>query len=1078
MSLMPGYPVPTTQWVKSAEECAACGKRFSFFNSKDNCPCCGQLFCTKCLPGQCILAPMAKPTPVCLGCTQKIQNWLSSQHQRQGNSDQVDASAETVPLSTSMAALEAKLNALEGELHSTKSGACQLREENDRLVDLLAVKDARIAELKAELTRSDASPGAATESAEKLRVQVQEAMMECTAMKRRLKEAEERAEGAAQTNEVMVAQVQGYAKAKADWELLAEKLRSAVRQAEDLSAQSSEEVNKLRASMQAMKAHSERKIKELTDQLQSVTNANTQLQKDYDRNAEALHAAERCRISSDAQHSKELQLLREQLEKAATALAQKDERYEYHLGSTKRPAEDTATGSTTEVERELDTLNKRLAASNRDTQHFPEKISRAVEGDLHFQRNSVRRPQTAPPFTSGSLTKWELQERAVGHGEASAGRRAGLVGKERLVVKLQCRCREAAIVLRAKLDSLRAHLSETKMAYEEGQLAFQASLSTLRDAVEAAEDQRASEVAAVASASGTVPGRDAADATKSRWGQPTIIEDLRFPCVDGVDVHAIEAVSGLANWEFDTVAEAQRGGEADVLVRIGHQIALDLFLFPDEASLHRWACLLVTVQANYRANPYHNRVHAADVMQGVYALMCNCPSLLGHMTTVEKRAVVFAAAVHDLRHPGRSEAFLRNTFDATYLHYNGLQVLEQMHTATAFQLLARPELDFTSGDMSDEEALQFHGLVAALIGCTFMGRHASLMEQWSRPLQHGKTYDLAAAADRQQVLSIFLHAADLGAQSRGLVVSQKWVGVVEEMCAQGDEEAARGLPLSPGGSRSASFERGQLFFLETFVFPLFDLVHQLFPVIDSPMRNLRAVHAHYCAALRETTRAFPAPIQYRNATEPTSNEVVEPCVEALGVREAALEEQKRAVDQAIYRLRKATTAVTAREKRLGERETAEERVGTYSGSGRDEGEVTPLSTVEEELLRAATAVLECESEVGRRAAEVERMMAALEGREAIASGFSAQLAAIADRVNRRRQLVSCRERRVEHREEALRRERATDLCSSGSVTELTGCAAAERVTNIPPPDCVSPSCVTRVKLESALEKLNSALQNT
>ncbi|KAG5473642.1 hypothetical protein LSCM4_03712 [Leishmania orientalis] len=1070
MSLMPGYPVPRAQWVESAEACAACDKRFSFFISKENCPCCGRLFCSSCLSAKCELSPTAPPKAVCLDCFRKTEDWRFYQREAQQASTHGDGGAAGLPHPTSAGALERKLKTFEEEFERAKSNAHQLREENDSLIDLLAFKDSSIAELREELMKTGDLASAAAQAAETLRVQLQDAKQQNEKMERLLEEAEQRAATATLTNESMSAQIREHMDAKVEWESLVAQLKATARQAEDKYAQGAEELSELRAAMKVTNAHSEEHIKQVTAQMQTMVEAYAHLQKEYDCKVEVLRLTEQHRVFADGLHDMALQHFRDHLNCVTAALARVLEESDGRKMSHARAVSGAGTDDAAARQRTIAAFSEKLVAPSSAAQCRKSELSHEgaeaspLRGEtaLNVVASSASAPELCAPleYHSAVVKQEVLRER-----EANARLRADLEEKERLLSELQRGCINAATAARAEVGGLREKLAETKLAYAEWRGWCDACVSELHAVLEAA----------------ILPGSDTGVETgstttmKSRWAQPTIVEELRYPSVTDVDLSAIAPVCGLEKWEFDTVAEAQRGGEANVLMRIGHQIALNLRLFPDSASLHQWACMLATVQANYPANPYHNRVHAADVLQGVYALMCSCPGLLAQMTEVEKRAVVFAAAVHDIRHPGRSEMFLKNTFDSTYMRYNGFQVLEQMHTATAFHLLARPEMDFTRGDMDDTEALQFHDLVAALIGCTFMGRHASLMEQWSRPLQNGKAYDLACAADRQQVLSLLLHAADIGAQTRGLVVAPKWLGIVEEMCAQGDEEAARGLPLSPGSSRSSSLERGQLFFLETFVAPLFDLLHQLFPTIVSPIQNLRAVHAHYCAALRET-RAFPPPVQYREPTEPAGNTAEASHAEALDAREAALREQERVLGQSMRRLREAVAALATREKQVVEREAAVMKVEVSLNSHRN-GKPSSISSMdEEELLRATTAVVAREAEVQRRAAEVERMTAALEKREEIASRLSEQLADVAEKMNRRRQLLRYREACVQRFEAVPRSERTADLSSSGSVTVQTGRSLAEPAATAAPCVRISPSSVKMVKLESALEKLSSALR--
>ncbi|KAG5473920.1 hypothetical protein LSCM1_04556 [Leishmania martiniquensis] len=1067
---MPGHPVPRSQWVESAETCAACDKRFSFFISKENCPCCGRLFCSTCLSATCELFPMAPPKAVCPDCFRKTEDWRLGQREQQQTSSHGDTVAAAPP-PTSSAALEAKVKMYEEQFDAVKSNARQLREENDSLIDLLAAKDISIANLKEELTKADVLISDSAKAAGTLRAQLQDEPHERQSMERRFEEAVQRAATATQASDSMAEQIREHAEAKIASEALVARLEARAQKAEDKYTQSEQEMKELRAAMKAVNAHNAERIDELTARLQSMADANAHLQREYDRKVEVLHLAEQYRTAADEMHDVEVQHLRNYLTYAISTAMKVVEAYGgrqilatkavYGAGSADAPARQCA----------INAVDERLNESNSAGQHDKGELSHSVGEAFRPQSEAALTAEpsgaSAPKLcTSHGTEIAAAQQEVSSQREVNARLRAELADKERRLSELQRGCIEAATAARAELKGLRRRLSETKLAHAGWRDSCEACLIELQRVIEAA----------VSPVSVTGSEMSRTSATKSRWARPTIVEEVQYPSVAEVDVRAIAPVPGLEQWEFDTVAEAQRGGEADVLMRIGHQVALNLHLFPDSASLHRWVCMLATVQANYRANPYHNQVHAADVLQGVYALMCSCPDLLAQMTAMEKRAVMFAAAVHDIRHPGRSEMFLKNTFDATYMQYNGLQVLEQMHTATAFHLLATPELDFTRGDMDDAEALQFHGLVAALIGCTFMGRHASLMEQWSCPLQKGEKYDLAVAADRQHVLSLLLHAADVGAQARGLAVAPKWLGIVEEMCAQGDEEAARGLPLSPGSSRNASLERDQLFFIETFVVPLFDLVHQLFPTIESPMRNLRAMHARYCMALQEA-RAFPPPVQYRKPTEPADSTAEASHAEYLNARQAALRNQEKALEQSMQRLREAAAAVASREKQVEERATAARKVEASFNSHRSDRQEAFSSIDEEELLRATAAVVAREAEVQQRAAEVEKMTAALEEREEIASRLAEQLADVAEKMNGRRRFLHYREARLRQFEAALRGAQGADLLSFNDVPSRMDYTGAKPAAAPASCDRISPASVKMVKLESALEKLTSALRS-
>ena len=50
--------------------------------------------------------------------------------------------------------------------------------------------------------------------------------------------------------------------------------------------------------------------------------------------------------------------------------------------------------------------------------------------------------------------------------------------------------------------------------------------------------------------------------------------------------------------------------------------------------------------------PYHNSIHAADVTQSTHVLL-NSPALESVFTPLEVMSALFAAAIHDVDHPGK-----------------------------------------------------------------------------------------------------------------------------------------------------------------------------------------------------------------------------------------------------------------------------------------------------------------------------------------------------------------------------------------------------------------------------------------
>ena len=70
---------------------------------------------------------------------------------------------------------------------------------------------------------------------------------------------------------------------------------------------------------------------------------------------------------------------------------------------------------------------------------------------------------------------------------------------------------------------------------------------------------------------------------------------------------------------------------------------------------------MMTLESHYlREVSYHNRTHAADVVQSTSVLL-RSPALETVFTALEELAALFASAVHDVDHPGLTNQFLVNT---------------------------------------------------------------------------------------------------------------------------------------------------------------------------------------------------------------------------------------------------------------------------------------------------------------------------------------------------------------------------------------------------------------------------------
>ena len=67
---------------------------------------------------------------------------------------------------------------------------------------------------------------------------------------------------------------------------------------------------------------------------------------------------------------------------------------------------------------------------------------------------------------------------------------------------------------------------------------------------------------------------------------------------------------------------------------------------------------LLVIEANYPSNKYHNRLHAAFVVQRTYVTFKKLPITVSKETDIWLLAAIIGAAVHDVLHPGFNNGYL------------------------------------------------------------------------------------------------------------------------------------------------------------------------------------------------------------------------------------------------------------------------------------------------------------------------------------------------------------------------------------------------------------------------------------
>uniref|UniRef100_H2Y9V8 Phosphodiesterase n=1 Tax=Ciona savignyi TaxID=51511 RepID=H2Y9V8_CIOSA len=290
---------------------------------------------------------------------------------------------------------------------------------------------------------------------------------------------------------------------------------------------------------------------------------------------------------------------------------------------------------------------------------------------------------------------------------------------------------------------------------------------------------------------------------------------------------------------------------------------------------------MMTLEDHYREVPYHNSLHAADVVQSVHVLLSSA-ALDSVFTDLEILSALIASAMHDVDHPGLSNQYHCSNSTELAIMYNDASVLENHHLAVGFKLMQQNHCDmfehFTqkqwqslrkmsidmvgvlSGGLWEESLPSgLCGVLESPLGffqvlATDMSKHMQLLANLKTMVE---TKKVAASGvlmldnytDRIQVLQNMVHCADLSNSAKPIELYKKWVSVIiDEYWMQGDVERQAGLEISPMCDRhNTSIERSQVMFIDFVVHPLLetwaDLVNPYAQEIINELSDNREYYA-------------------------------------------------------------------------------------------------------------------------------------------------------------------------------------------------------------------------------------------
>ncbi|CAH2325462.1 cGMP-inhibited 3, 5 -cyclic phosphodiesterase B isoform X1 [Pelobates cultripes] len=306
-----------------------------------------------------------------------------------------------------------------------------------------------------------------------------------------------------------------------------------------------------------------------------------------------------------------------------------------------------------------------------------------------------------------------------------------------------------------------------------------------------------------------------------------------------------ELLEKLDNWNFPIfdLMEKTGGKSGTILSQVSYTLFEDAGLFEIFKIPEReFRNFFQALENGYRDIPYHNRVHATDVLHAVWYLTTRpipgfqeissddadpdnaadpAPVYLSsksctfvddsygciatNIPALELMALYVAAAMHDYDHPGRTNAFLVATNAPQAVLYNDRSVLENHHAAAAWNLfLSQPDYNFLTY-LDHVQFKRFRFLVIEAILATDLKKHFDFLAEFNAKVNDvNNGMDWSNENDRLLVCQVCIKLADINGPAKTRELHLKWTeGIVNEFYEQGDEEANLGLPISPFMDRSS-----------------------------------------------------------------------------------------------------------------------------------------------------------------------------------------------------------------------------------------------------------------------------------
>lgn len=309
--------------------------------------------------------------------------------------------------------------------------------------------------------------------------------------------------------------------------------------------------------------------------------------------------------------------------------------------------------------------------------------------------------------------------------------------------------------------------------------------------------------------------------------------------------HIKAILNSEPSWDFDII-RLEKATNNRPLVYLGLKTLMRFgvcdFFNINETCLTNW---LTVIESNYHSsNTYHNSTHAADVLHAT-AFFLEQERNKAVLDQSDVVCSLISAIIHDVDHPGRTNAFLINEGNKLAILYNDQAVLESHHSALAFQLSWENDSANIFRGLDNEGYRATRQNIIDMVLATEMRHHfehlnkfvnsvnkATLKYEDTSSMSGNGSPDssvvlnqLTTPENRLLIKRMLIKCADVANPCRPLDLCVEWgKRIAEEYFNQTEEEKKRGLPVVMPifDRKTCSIPKSQISFIDVFINDMFD----------------------------------------------------------------------------------------------------------------------------------------------------------------------------------------------------------------------------------------------------------------